>query len=294
MATIEQIRKEKYEKEHKIINEIDHKFCSKHNIYFPEENPWIPANTVYYYVNKSNKTDGLHPWCKKCGREKATIHYYNNIDTEKERSQRPEVKELRNTIHKKWRIDKIEVWQEYYSGYQKREYVKEKCKEYNKNHRIHDITKAEWRGCLKVFNNKCAYCDLSAEEHYIMYRGKRIIGNFHKDHVNHEGYNSLRNAVPACKSCNDKKWIFPMEEWYRQQKFFNEERLRFIYWWITEGYKDYIEDKPPYRILRKKNEGLKTYHFELWTVDEMRNIIECIDIKSKRKELDINKVIPMN
>jgi hypothetical protein len=112
----------------------------------------------------------------------------------------------------------------------------------------------------------------------------------HKDHVDHQGYNDLRNAVPACRSCNDSKHTNSLDEWYKQQKFFDEDKYNKIISWINEGYKEHIENKPPYRIVRrqnvkKQNDDKKTFHFELWTVDKYRNMIECIKIGKKKKDL---------
>jgi hypothetical protein len=56
-------------------------------------------------------------------------------------------------------------------------------------------------------------------------------------------------------------------------------------------YKDFIEKKPPYRITRKQNEGLKTYHWELWVVDEMRNLDKCVATADKKNGL--NKFIKL-
>jgi hypothetical protein len=161
----------------------------------------------------------------------------------------------------------------------------DKCKSYTQKHRDHDITEKEWRSCLEVFENTCAYCGLPQEKHIVKRNGIYIIMNFHKEHVDDDGYNDLRNAIPSCQSCNSSKHQDNMEEWYRQQNFFNEQRYNNIIWWITEGYKDYIEDKPPYRIIKKKNEHNNKFHHELWTVDEYRNMIECIDIKDKKKDI---------
>jgi hypothetical protein len=54
----------------------------------------------------------------------------------------------------------------------------------------------------------------------------------------------------------------------------------------SEGYKQYIEDKPPYRIIKEKNENNNKFHWNLWTVDNMRNLIEIVAIKDKKKDLD--------
>ena len=135
------------------------------------------------------------------------------------------------------------------------------------NHRQHDITEAEWRSCLKVFDNTCAYCGLPYKQHIVKRNGKYIIMKFHKEHVDDDGYNDLRNDAPACKSCNCGKHEHDMEGWFRKQKFFSE-------------------DKPPYRIIREKNKDNAKFHFNLWSVDEMRNTLEIISTKDKRKDLE--------
>jgi hypothetical protein len=121
---------------------------------------------------------------------------------------------------------------------------------------------------------------MSLEEHKNKFNEK-----LHDDHVDDNGYNDLRNDIPACKTCNTSKHTEDMETWFRRQLFFNEEKLAKIIWWTTEGYKDYIEDKPPYRITKKQNEGLSTYHFELWKVDEKRNFTDLIYIGERKKDI---------
>ena len=115
--------------------------------------------------------------------------------------------------------------------------------------------------------------------------GKLIIMNFHRDHVDDEGYNDLRNAIPACQHCNTGKHTSSLDDWYKKQSFFSIDKYNKIIWWITEGYKDYINDRPPYRIVRKLNEDKKSFHWELWTVDKYRNMIECIEVRQSKKEI---------
>jgi hypothetical protein len=79
-----------------------------------------------------------------------------------------------------------------------------------------------------------------------------------------------------------------MEEWFREQPFFNEDRLAKIKWWCSEGYKNYIEYKPPYRIVRKRvynDDGSYKMKFEFWTVDEKRDLVECLGESFNQKEL---------
>jgi len=284
-------RKEKLEREHKLINNVDHKFCNQHETYFPEENPWLLATDEYFYNNKTNKTDGLSAWCKKCSVVKSGIVFQLNRERSYESHRKyqatPKWKAYskRNQIkakptRKQWRKDHPE-----------------KLKEYGERHRQHDITEAEWRKELKVFEHSCAYCGMTEEE------SKRTQNQvLHKEHVDTEGYNDLRNAIPACRSCNSSKHEDNLEEWYLEQEFFTEDRYDKIIWWIEEGYKDYIDDKPPYRIIRKKNEDNNKFHHELWSVDEYRNMIECLHKRTSRKEVEndmkngiveIPKIVPI-
>jgi len=270
----ERKRTEWLEKTHKLINGIDHKFCNQHETFFPEESPWLPSTLEFFYNNNQSKTDGLGTWCKKCSIIKGGIVFQAN----RERSYES---------HRKYQG--TAKWKTYSRGNQirskgnrtkwRKEHP-EKCIEYSKQHRNHDITDAEWRRELEVFEYSCAYCGMTEEE------SKRIQNQkLHKEHVDTGGYNDLRNAVPACRSCNSGKHEDDLEEWYTEQDFFTEERYNKIIWWIEEGFKDYIDDKPPYRIIRKRNEGLNTYHGELWTVDKYRNMIECIEVRQSKKEI---------
>ena len=274
-------REEKLKREHKLIKGVDHKLCNKHHIYFPNESPWIPATLEYFYYHEKNTTDYLHPNCKKCGVIKADIWKKDNPEKYKEIMIKVEAKPSRKRDNRgratKQRLaGKQKIWQRNNP---------EKLKQYTLNHRQHDITESEWRSCLKVFNNTCAYCGLPYEQHIVQRNGKYIVMNLHKDHVDHEGYNDLRNAIPSCRSCNDKKWAFPMEEWYREQEYFTEDRLNFINWWVNEGYKEYIENKLPYRILKEKNKDNNKFHWNLWTIDEKRNMVKVIATRSNRKEI---------
>ncbi|HEY8891040.1 MAG TPA: HNH endonuclease [Clostridium sp.] len=266
--------KEWFERKHKLINGVDHKFCNNHNSLFPEEDPWLPATLEYFY-NSKQSPDGLNTWCKKCAiikggiifqankeRSYASHRKYESTAKWKEYSKRNQIQSKGNRT--KWRKDHPE-----------------KCIEYSSHHRNHDITEAEWRKELEVFNHECAYCGMAEDE------SKRTQNQIlHREHVDTDGYNDLRNAIPSCRSCNSSKHEDDFEEWYMEQKFFTKERYNKIIWWIEEGYKDYIEDKQPYRIIKKKNEDNNKFHHELWSIDKMRNTIEYIDRRTTKKEIE--------
>lgn len=245
---------------------------------------WIEENTENFYLaNKSYPERGYNSRCKKCNiknniKRKGDDGYNDMIKSQIKYNKTPGRKQAMRERSEQQRKDgKQKIWQRNNP---------DKIKWYIQKHRIHDITETEWRSCLKVFDHKCAYCGMTENEHIELFN--QVL---HREHADNEGNNDLSNAIPSCGSCNYKKWAFPMEEWYREQEFFTEEKLEFIKWWLVDGHKQYIEDKPPYKIIRKQNKDKKTFHWELWSVDEKRNMLECLDIKDKKNQLDIHKII---
>jgi hypothetical protein len=278
-------KNKQYANTHKIIDNVDYKWCNKHKKYFPEEQEWFPSNNDYFHVNISNSIDGLHPECKRCGSAKFLDKYYNDGGITKQKT--IEAAAIRYHTVESDRQIKLENGQrQREEGYQSdwRKNNPDKCRYYSSQHRDHDISKTEEKAMLKVFNYSCVYCGMTLKEHKYKFGEK-----FHNEHVDDDGYNDLRNDVPACKSCNCSKHTEDMETWFRRQSFFLEDKLNKIIWWTTEGYKDYIEDKLPYKIRKKQNEGLNTFHWELWTVDEGRDLIECVATAKNKK--DLNKFI---
>jgi len=248
---------------------------------------WLEENLDnFYLMNKKIPERGFTAMCRVCNRDKANkyrkdhaeeniirCHTYYHTNKEEDNEKHQKIARDRDKNREYQRIYHRDVWS-------KRPENIIKTRTYAKKHRQHDITEAEWRMCLSVFDYKCAYCGIPEEEH------KELIGQrLHKEHYDDDGYNDLRNAIPSCRKCNSYKHQYDAEEWYRQQEFFDEHSLEFIKWWLTEGYKEYIEEKQPYRILREKNEHNNKFHFNLWSVDEKRNTLEVIATKDKKKDL---------
>ena len=271
-------KEEKYWLNRKITNEILYKKCNKCL-------EWYPETEEYFYMrNKSKPQLGLNAVCKKCN-VKSSLKYINEhwdgfIQNVRRYIRNPKGK----AAMKRNQIKQVEKG----NRQRYRQNNPDKMKQYAKNkmHKSHDITNLEWKSCYDIFNYECAYCGMTLEEHKNKYREQ-----LHKEHVDNKGYLDLRNCVPACKSCNCIKHEMELNEFFKAGYIekFTKEKYNKIIWWITEGYKDYIEDKPPYRITRKQNDDKCTYHYELWSVDEKRNMVECIGIGSKKK--DLNKYI---
>ena len=249
---------------------------------------WFPETIEYYYMrNKSKPERGYQSECKKCSIEKSKTYVENNYEIAYKRKRR---------WHVEHKIITASYSREYYKNNkeERKEYVKNwidknpnKYKEYAKKHRRHDIFTTEWINCKNYFNNSCAYCGLPIEEHFAVRKDIEFNMDLHKEHVDDNGANDLSNCVPACGSCNSIKNIKTIDELFETEfiENFNQDKYNKIMQWVIEDHKKYIEEKPPYIITRKQNDDKKTYHYELWTVDGQRNMIECIATSEKKKGL---------
>jgi len=84
------------------------------------------------------------------------------------------------------------------------------------------FTLEQWKESKKYFNFKCAYC------------GEKV-DRFDQDHIvplSNGGTHTKQNIIPSCEYCNGSKHNKDMENWYRMQSFFSEERLKLIYDYI--------------------------------------------------------------
>ncbi|MDT0160472.1 HNH endonuclease [Bacillus sp. AG4(2022)] len=227
-------RQRRYNETHQLINGIDHKVCSKCL-------KWMPCNEEYYYKNQSNGIDGFHPYCIQCA-IKRTLEWEEN-NPEKLKVNRKRTDENRKEKHKLYRQTSKE------RGYQDwwRKNNPEKLKEYQRKRdkeKKHEISLEEWEDCKKYFNHRCAYCELKIEEHLIKFNKKFQLGDFHREHVVHNGANDLSNCVPACKTCNSHKRNYALEDWYSpDNENYEEDRLLKIHKWINEDHKLFIENK---------------------------------------------------
>ena len=261
------------------INGIAEKRCTKCL-------KWKDANLDnFYLVNKSKPERGLTPTCRECTRAKQKKVIENNPEYNRENALRHYyLKRDKEIVRlKQWRQDNKEHKYIYQKSYEDLHKEQRKIYNTNRNHKIHEITGTEWESCKRYFKYRCAYCGMPLELHY-----EEVGTDFHKEHNDPNGSNLLDNCVPSCASCNYKKWSHEFEFWYnRDNLIFNQEFLNAINKWKESDYKLYIEPKLPYRIMRKRNEGMKTFHYELWTIDYNRNNIKCIDTKIHKKDLDL-------
>lgn len=78
-------------------------------------------------------------------------------------------------------------------------------------------SKAELEKRFQVFGFKCAYCG-----------SKERMTVDHVLPIKLGGLDEAANIVPACRNCNASKSARPVEEWYKEQAFFNEKKWKTI------------------------------------------------------------------
>ena len=197
-------------------------------------------NTNEYFAYNNKSKGKLKAWCKVCdknyrehNKDKLKEYYENNKD---------KIKEYMKEYNKEYRENNKDKKKEYMKEYNKkyyennkdsltesrkeyREYNKDKIKGYNHKRRALKLgnggsyTKEQWLDTLEYFDYKCAYT------------GECIKHSCHVEHIvpiSKGGTSYIWNLVPSTASANCSKGNRGMEEWYREQEYFCEERLNKI------------------------------------------------------------------
>ena len=92
------------------------------------------------------------------------------------------------------------------------------------------LAKRRYRQSIyEAWDHSCGYCKKPATSL------DHIIPKFSS------GSSYRNNLIPACRSCNANKASLKMEEWYKQQTFFDEIKLEKIKKWTSEDVSDLLE-----------------------------------------------------
>jgi len=238
----EQRKQKTWKEKHKIIEGIIYKQCTKCQ-------EWKPETIDYFYMRNKSKPDrGFNAECIECSKDKARIYERNHKEEQKENFNEWYLNNKKRNYKRgcKWKENNKEYYTEIHRKWLNENPDKTKQYQENRQHKNHKITKQEWKSCKEYFNNQCAYCGLPIKEHYYTRLGVTKLGDFHKEHVNHEGSNDLSNCVPSCGRCNSSKHKAILEYWYNlNNPNYTQERYDKIMNWITEDYKQYIEEQKP-------------------------------------------------
>lgn len=198
------------------------------------------SKKVYAERNKVRLKEYFKEYYKnnRCKIMKSTKEYQENNkekvrEYKKEYRNRDKTKNMMKEYLKEYKKNNKDKLNEYFKEYQKNN--KDKMIFYSSQRRAlragngGSYTQEQRTEMLEYFNYKCAYT------------GKCIENNLHVDHitpVTKGGSNYIYNLVPATPSANMSKGNKDMEEWYREQPYFSEDRLNKIY-----EYMEYMKNK---------------------------------------------------
>ena len=223
-----------------------------------------------FYKSKKGKY-GIESKCKECINEKNKQYYENNKEdiVEKGKQYYENNKEYKAEYDKKYRENNkehiVKYRKEYYENNKdfidernkkyrenNKEYFAEYRKEYYENNKEYyfesvrkrralkskakgDFTELEFKETLEIFDYRCAYTGEPILED---------LSNCHREHIvplSKGGDNGIWNIVPSLDWVNLSKNNSDMEEWYRQQPYFSEERLNKIYEYMSIMEERYLE-----------------------------------------------------
>lgn len=226
----------------------------------------MPATNEYFSKDKKGKY-GLRADCKKCYSIYRKKHYDKN---------KKQIREKQNEYLKIYHLKNKEKISEYKKGYYKenkerildynkqyreenKEHIKKYKRKYKTNNRemfnkykqkrraikkglLSTLTTEQWEEIKKDFNNQCAYCGMTEEEHI-----KEWKEQLHQEHfipLTSGGEYTHNNIIPACKSCNGSKGNKDFFDWYIEFEHYNKTREKNIL-----EYLGYIGDTQQLSIL---------------------------------------------
>ena len=85
---------------------------------------------------------------------------------------------------------------------------------------VGDTSGTKIRERFALFGDACAYCGRPGSDSRLQVE--------HIIPISRGGPHAMANIVPACKRCNDSKFISEVESWYRRQPFFSQQRWALI------------------------------------------------------------------
>lgn len=226
-----------YREEHK------EEISEKNKIYYEENKEEILDRNKEYYENHKKEISEQHKNYREKNKDilkEKRIEYYNENKKTIRKKQKQYYEENKEQIAKFQKQYYKENPHIFFNNNQKRRHLEE--------NQGRGITKEQWFEMMCWFDWCCAYS------------GEYIGGDSEDrtiDHIiclNNNGLNEPWNCVPMFKSYNTSKHANNMEEWYKQQPYFSEERLLKIYAWCEYAFKKW---KPRRKGNKKINEQYK-------------------------------------
>lgn len=162
------------------INNKEKRMIQQHKYYLKNKDYLMEANRRYKTENKENVS------------KQRKRYYQDNIEKVKE-------------LQKQWRENNPEKMKEWHRKYFKTEIgraSKQRAlfkRRTNIKNSVNTLTAQEWANILEAHNYRCAYCGVEFNCGLLPTRDHIIP-------ISKGGHNTKENVVPACKSCNSKKY----------------------------------------------------------------------------------------
>jgi hypothetical protein len=186
----------------------------------------MPETKEFFNSSGTKHRGGLKPICRACNRARDRAYYQAN------KAKFAEYRKANTQRIAAYQAEYMKVYMRSARGLEVHKRAKAKWKAAGGNESIaraaqrrrsrraglvSAFDQADWATCLEYFGSRCAYClraDGISQDHVIPVTSG---GGYVPD-----------NIIPACYSCNSRKHCAPMEDWFRKQSFFDEERLMII------------------------------------------------------------------
>ena len=188
-------------------------------------------NREYYKEKYANDEE----WREKQKRRQRELFSDDKYREEQNRKQREKY-----ANKKEWREEKLEKGKKWRKNNQQKVFNLNNERRNKEENQGNGITKEQWKEMFDFFNFKCAY---SGE--YIggsNKNKKRIV-----DHIlalDNGGLNEIWNCTPMLKSYNSSKnKRIDVINWYKEQEYFDEERLQRIVEWQKYAYEKWATDE---------------------------------------------------
>lgn len=189
----------------------------------------------WYQENKEKMKEYNKQYHKE---NKEKIKEYNK---QYHKQYRKENKEKLKELNNQWRKENKEYIKEHKKQYYKenKEYFQEHMKQWRKENidRVrqhsqkrrasikrlpHTLTLDQWEKIKNDFNNECAYCGKSEQEHK-----EEFNEQLHQEHfipLSKGGGYTQNNIIPSCRNCNCSKHNTDFFEWYPTYEHYDKQR----------------------------------------------------------------------
>ena len=207
--------------------------------------------TAKYFHKRKDSVDGYRNNCKECSvkwkknyydkNQERLIEYtkkYYKEHTEERKQYRLEYYQKNKQLEKEYRKENKEhyskLWVKWYKENGENNRIRNQKYRATKKKLISTLTNKQWDSIKENFNNSCAYCGMTEEEH-LEETGQQL----HQEHfvaLSKGGAYTHNNIIPSCRSCNSSKNNKDFFEWYSTYEHYNKIREKKILEYL--GYKD--------------------------------------------------------